>query len=198
MLRIELPRHKPTATDMSGKPLDARQLQAARLIASGHTQKQAAEKVGVTTRTIERWNQLEAFKRAVDSLTGTIPITKPSQGNSFEPEALDFNELPWSRLLQQIPDRCFAPVETPDKKVFYKFTESASGQYLERLLPLVFFRLQLILENPDARVADQLAAAKLIGDWSGFQGGLKGSLTRVFAAGYTIYDENPPEFDEHD
>jgi transcriptional regulator with XRE-family HTH domain len=63
-------------SDKPDKPLDARQLQAVRLLASGLTQKEVGERVGVTTRTIERWNTAQIFRDSVNALIGTVPIAK--------------------------------------------------------------------------------------------------------------------------
>lgn len=184
----------------SEKALDARQMQAVRLLASGLTQRETATRLGVTTRTVERWNSLKAFKDAVSALTGTVPlITRTSPQTSPQITSDSTQAFPNESVaalyqsdldfLSNLPDRCFEPIKSlddADADVLYQFTRNAWIQSLELLLPLVFLRLRRILENPDIRVSDQLKAAELLGRWAGLNEGLSGSINRVFSAGYTI------------
>jgi transposase-like protein len=59
---------------------------------------------------------------------------------------------------------------------------------LESLIPVALDELRRILENPESRTADKLRACGIIGDWSGLNGGLYGSIRRVFGAGYVVVD----------
>ncbi len=176
----------------SEKPLDARQLQAARLLASGLTQKEVASRLGVATRTVERWNALDSFKNSVSALTGTLPLiektpqSQPSTTQTFPNESVAALYETDIDFFSKLPDRCFEPIKNVDGATFYQLTHSAWGQSLELLLPLVFLRLRRILEDPDIRVSDQLKACELLGRWAGLNEGLNGSMNRVFSAGYTI------------
>jgi len=60
----------------SEKPLTPKQLQAAKLQASGLNQREVAEKIGVTRRSIESWNSRKGYKDAVNSLMGTVPLAQ--------------------------------------------------------------------------------------------------------------------------
>ena len=70
------------------KPLTPKQLQAAKLQASGLNQREVAEAIGVTRRCIEMWNSKQGYRNAVNSLMGTVPLAKKSaQSPLFEPVA---------------------------------------------------------------------------------------------------------------
>lgn len=52
--------------------LSPRQLQAVQLIASGKTQRQASEEVGVTYQTVSGWMQKPEFVEEVNKITSTV------------------------------------------------------------------------------------------------------------------------------
>ena len=63
------------ARQTSEKPLTPKQLQAAKLQAGGLNQREVAERIGVTRRSVESWNSRKGYKDAVNSLMGTIPFS---------------------------------------------------------------------------------------------------------------------------
>ena len=70
------------------KPLTPKQLQAAKLQASGLNQREVAEAIGVTRRCVEMWNTRKGYKDAVNSLMGTVPLAQKSpQSPLAEPVA---------------------------------------------------------------------------------------------------------------
>jgi len=70
------------------KPLTPKQLQAAKLQASGLNQREVAEVIGVTRRCIEMWNSKQGYRNAVSSLMGIVPLAKKSPQSPFsEPVA---------------------------------------------------------------------------------------------------------------
>jgi hypothetical protein len=71
------------ARQTTEKPLTPKQLQAAKLQASGLNQREVAEAIGVTRRCIEMWNTRKSYRDAVNSLMGTISLVKKSTQSSL-------------------------------------------------------------------------------------------------------------------
>jgi hypothetical protein len=66
------------------------------------------------------------------------------------------------------------------------------GRDIDDLIPLSLNVLRKILEDPEARPADQLRCVAIVGDWGGLAGGLSGSLRRVHELGFEVVDPNLP------
>lgn len=116
-----------TDVTLSSEALSIRQRNAARLLAIGYTQQQAAEAVGVDKRTITRWCDEEAFHATVEQLhltaweriqpgvysTLEMAIEVVQQMLRGELKADDKRYLAAERLIDRLLSRLFAVGAAP-------------------------------------------------------------------------------------
>ncbi len=165
----------PTQTE---KPLTAKQLQACRLLASGLLQREVAEELGLSKRTIERWNTSQAFKDATNALMGTKPLAKPSQSKAIEPELL--------------------PYTSQEEGDYPKNYEEAMAR-MPALLMVSINTVLNILTDPDERPANKLKAASLAGEWLGLKYCCRASaaVDLLHSLGYVITEGHVEDEDDY-
>jgi transposase-like protein len=145
---------------------------AYRLLESGMSSAEVAKELQVSTRTLNRWKNRPRL----------LPLTLSEQNSHVDDN---------SQIEVVETDGDF------EKQAFRKFTLNyKSASKLERLIPIALNQLEAILNNPHTRTSDRLRACQIIGDWSGLNGGLDGSMRRVFAGGYDIVAPHNPDLKE--
>lgn len=132
---------------------------AARLLESGMSVAEVADELQVSARTVQRWRNRPRL----------LPQGRPEEKPHPHIEVVDSDDFQKNEFQEAI--------------LSYK----CAGK-LEALIPIALDQLESILKNPDTRTTDRLRACQLIGDWSGLNGGLEGSIRRVLSAGYLVID----------
>lgn len=105
--------------------LSSEQLAAVRLIATGKSQQEAAQALGVAKRTVQRWAKIPEFATAVaDARNMALEATVEATAGDLKAN-------------------------------------------IERLIPKAIAVLEATLDDGEARGADRLRAADIVGKWAG-------------------------------